>query len=49
MATVYKYSAYSSALDIIDEKVPDFVKRVRSGQLWISQANIIELLSLIHI
>ena len=43
MATVYKYSAYSSALDIIDEKVPDFVKRVRSGQLWISQANIIEL------
>ena len=23
MATVYKYSAYSSALDIIDEKVPD--------------------------
>ena len=44
MATVYKYSAYSSALDIIDEKVPDLVKRVRSGQLWISQANIIELL-----
>ena len=43
MATVYKYSAYSSALDIIDEKVPDLVKRVRSGQLWISQANIIEL------
>ena len=42
-ATVYKYSAYSSALDIIDEKVPDLVKRVRSGQLWISQANIIEL------
>ena len=34
MATVYKYSAYSSALDIIDEKVPDLVKRVRSGQLW---------------
>ena len=43
MATVHKYSAYSHALDIIDEKVPDLVKRVRSGQLWISQANIIEL------
>ena len=42
-ATGYKYSAYSSALEIIDEKVPDLVKRVRSGQLWISQANIIEL------
>lgn len=42
-ATVYKYTNYSHALDIINEKVPDLVKRIRTDQLWISHANIVEI------
>ena len=36
MATVYKYSAYSSALDIIDEKVPDLVKPILKKESSVS-------------
>ena len=42
-ATVYKYTTYSHALDVINEKVPDLFKRIRSNQLWISHANIVEI------
>lgn len=42
-ASVYKYNAYSRALDNIFEKVPQMTEQIRSGKLRISHVNIIEL------
>lgn len=41
--TVYKYSQYSNALDIILEKSRDLVERILSGNLKISHSNLVEL------
>lgn len=41
--TVYKYSQYSAALDKLLDKSKDLVKRILSGNLKISQSNLVEL------
>ena len=42
-ATVLKYSTYSEALDYLSEIVPELISKVLSGQVKISQENILEL------
>ncbi|MCF2661145.1 hypothetical protein [Pseudoflavonifractor phocaeensis] len=42
-ATVLKYSTYSEALDYLAEIVPELISKVLSGQVKISQENILEL------
>ena len=41
--TVYKYSQYANALDIILEKSRDLVERILTGNLKISHNNLVEL------
>ena len=41
--TVYKYSQYSAALDILLEKSRDLVERILTGNLKISHNNLVEL------
>lgn len=41
--TVYKYSQYSAALDILLEKSRNLVKRILTGNLKISHNNLVEL------
>lgn len=41
--TVYKYSQYAEAIDILLEKSKDLVKRILVGNLKISHANLVEL------
>jgi hypothetical protein len=42
-ATVFKYEMYTQALDRLKQCVPELVSRILSGQIKISQENIIEL------
>ena len=42
-ATVLKYGSYSEALDYLSEIVPELISKVLSGQVKISQENILEL------
>jgi len=44
--TVQKYAAYSRALEIIGEKVPEMQARILSGRFKISHKNILELAAL---
>lgn len=45
-SAVHKYSTYSQALDTLAQKEPEIVPRILSGQLKISQANVVELSTL---